>query len=130
MNRIDLFIYVENKIIVIENKVKSAINGVDKEDKKLSQLYRYYEYTMKRAKELHVDKQNCFFFILRPNYNREDIQKYNRANIYKVINYSSINDMLTSKKYNIECISEFQKVVSIHANDFDNELFLGKKNFW
>lgn len=121
--RIDLFIHVENKIIVIENKVKSAINGIDKEDKKLSQLSKYYEHTLKRAKKLNVSDNNCFFYVLRPNYNKEDIQKYNKGEHYKVINYSEINDLLINKSYSIDCIDEFKSIISIHSSDFDNEIF-------
>lgn len=121
--RIDLFIHVENKIIVIENKVKSSINGIDKEDKKLSQLSKYYDHTLKRAKKLNVSADDCYFYVLRPNYNREDISKYNKGNHYRVINYSSIYDLLNKNNYSINCIDEFQSVVSIHSGGFDNEIF-------
>ena len=78
-HNIDLWLEDKNNIVVIENKVKSGINGVDmdrhdlKSEKIQSQLSKYYDFAEKeaeeKAKKEAEEKENKVF-------NRKEIQKY------------------------------------------------------
>ncbi|AIO19426.1 hypothetical protein KQ51_01550 [Candidatus Izimaplasma bacterium HR1] len=122
-NRIDLFIVVDNHIIVIENKVKSSINGINKVDKKLSQLDKYFEYTQNYALKRGIPLENLHFYILRPNYNKEDISRFSKQECYKKITYSQIYDISLNHKSKIAHFEEFKELVKIHSSSFDNEIF-------
>ena len=87
-DRVDIWIESEKDVIVIENKIKSGINGITGED--YSQLNKYYnkakQYAEKCQKEPH-------FYIFAPNYARFDLTKYGaEADAYKIISYSRIYD--------------------------------------
>lgn len=88
---IDLFIEDENstQAIVIENKIKSGINGIhEREDSTKpisSQLECYYEYITKK----YVGYSHNFF-IFTSNYNHIDLSAYNQGSAYTVIKYSDI----------------------------------------
>ena len=99
IKNIDLWIRDEDNVLVIENKIKSGING--KKDDGSNQLNKYYEYTEQYKNEGNV--KNAYYFIFEPNYNNLKI-KDNCANIYKKINYSEI--------YNF-----FKKNASEYIND-------------
>lgn len=86
-NNIDLWIRDANHIIVIENKIKSGING--KHDDGTTQLNKYYEYTEKIKEEAGVEE--ACYYIFAPNYNDITIDE-TVSNIYKIIYYSDIYD--------------------------------------
>ena len=85
VNRIDLWIEGDKDIIVIENKIKSGINGITSDD--YSQLNKYYETAQKEA-----EKQNkkTHYYIFAPDYARFDLSQYGVEDIYKVIKYSEL----------------------------------------
>lgn len=85
MNRIDLWIESEKDIIVIENKIKSGINGITSED--YSQLNKYYETAQKAAE---TQSKRTHYYIFAPDYARFDLSQYGVKDIYKVIKYSEI----------------------------------------
>ncbi len=124
-NNIDILIETENDIFVIENKVKSHINGEkyigtvdaqenensDNEEKKdksieyTNQLIKYYNYV-----ESKYPDKNRHYFIFKPDYNNtkaeldakinevkasEDIEK--TINKYHHINYSDIHKFYEKK---------------------------------
>ena len=88
-NKIDILIETDNDIFVIENKVKSHINGEkyidtedakdngdsDNEDKKdksieyTNQLIKYYNYV-----ESKYPDKNRHYFIFKPDYNNIDAE--------------------------------------------------------
>ena len=85
MNRIDIWIESETDIIVIENKIKSGINGITGDD--YSQLNKYYETAQQIAEE---QNKNTHFYIFAPDYARFDLSQYGVEEVYKVIKYSEI----------------------------------------
>lgn len=97
---IDLWIRDKRHIMVIENKIKSGLNG--KTDDGKNQLNKYYEYTESFKKEAGVDETNYFIFV--PNYNdivlNNPITKYN----YKIIYYSEIYDFF--RRYAAEYLND------------------------
>lgn len=84
-NRVDLWIESDKDIIVIENKIKSGINGITSSD--YSQLNKYYEIAEGKAKK--IGKQT-HYYIFAPNYANFDLAQFGLENTYKVIKYSSI----------------------------------------
>lgn len=119
IGNIDLFIEVDNLVIVIENKIKSGISG--HRDDGYSQLEKY----VKKAEEYLNNpplNDQIKYFILRPNYNNENYRTYNEGERYTEIKYSEIYDIIGSR--NSDCyFEEFKKVVKKHSAEYDNELF-------
>lgn len=126
---IDLLITDENNVIVIENKIKSGINGVKYDihgDIIGSQLNEYYQYVKK------YKKKNEWFFIFAPDYNQinTDKIKYIPKNIYKIIPYSRIYKFFDNLSYEdsvryshkIQYFYEFIYAIEKHINSFDNAL--------
>lgn len=88
--RIDIWIESDNNIIVIENKIKSGINGIVNEEqgKQSSQLNSYYAY----ASEIAGESKNVHFYILAPDYAKFDLNHFGAdiKNNFKIINYSEV----------------------------------------
>ena len=84
-DRIDLWIESDKDIIVIENKIKSGINGVASEE--YSQLNSYYEYAEEEAKKRGKDTH---YYVFAPDYSKLDLAIYGLEKVYKIIKYSDI----------------------------------------
>lgn len=84
--RIDLLAVGKKYILIIENKIKSGLHGIDKHNQ-LSQLSRYYQDISKKN-----SGKNIRAFLLTPNYNDIDIGQFDpdAADKYKKIKYSII----------------------------------------
>ncbi len=138
-NRMDLRIISENSYIIIENKIKSDINGLEYKDdsktkyktdnkgKLISQLSKYYEVALN---EMNRDCNKVKCFILKPNYNplcEKDLEdKYSHGDKYKIITYKEISDFLTSSNRlkaneNNYFYLDFINAIQKHTQDFDNE---------
>lgn len=91
--RIDIFIYNNENIIVIENKIKSDINTVATDNDDKTQLDRYVNYVDWLVKNKCEKAPNCQFFILTPNYNIPQTSDEMKAK-YKVITYRDLYDFL------------------------------------
>lgn len=121
---IDLWIEDENTVIVIENKIKSKINGerhdIDSE-KVQSQLKKYYDYANKEC-----PNKNRYFFIFTPDYNSMNLDKYETGNIYKIIKYGQIYDYYirnAGKMLHIPYFVEFIDAMRLHTLTLDNSNF-------
>lgn len=84
--RIDICISSDTDIIVIENKIRSGINGVDKKSEG-SQLKKYYSSISAKAKK---EAKKPHFFIFAPDYSKIDLTKYENGEAYSIIRYSEI----------------------------------------
>lgn len=97
---IDLLLKCESHVIVIENKIRSGINGIDeREDRKFNQLVKYHEY-IESEYSSSMDKRKHSFIILKPDYSSIDIDQYQSTIIndrYQVLNYSSLYTFLLKK---------------------------------
>lgn len=125
-DNIDIWIESEKKVLVIENKIKSKINGErhDLEGEKVqSQLDDYYKYAQKYASER--DKTfSCFIFL--PDYNRLDISKYEAGTNYTIIPYSKIYDFYfryAGEMIYINYFPEFLDALKRHSMTIDNSNF-------
>ncbi|MEJ2782581.1 hypothetical protein [Methanobrevibacter smithii] len=122
-DNIDLLIENEDSVIIIENKIKSKINGVKSESsgKIESQLSKYVE---KAYEEYGHKKLN--FYIFAPDYNQINLDIYECGDEYKIINYSKIYDFYfknAGRMLNIKYFKEFLDAIYIHAMTTDNTNF-------
>lgn len=119
IGNIDLFIEVEDLIIVIENKIKSGVSG--HRENGYSQLEKYV-----RKAEEYVNKyglkSQIKYFLLRPNYNNENYRIYNEGERYLEIKYSEIYHVIKDLKSDLY-FEELKKVVKKHSAEYDNELY-------
>ena len=124
-NHIDIIIKADNFIMVIENKIKSAINGHSEEDingkKFKNQLVRYYKYVENKDKE-----KNKYYFIFAPDYNPVDKDNFGKSeavemkDVWRVIRYSKILEKCelfcgfkgTSDEWYYK---EFKKALRVHT---------------
>ncbi len=83
---------VISDVIVIENKLRSGLNGIDKHES-ISQLSTYHKYIEQNYK---ASKRS--YFLLEPNYNDIDIARFDEPakEIYKVIKYSEVHKFFNS----------------------------------
>lgn len=104
-------------VIVIENKLRSGLNGIDKHNS-ISQLTTYHKYI-----ERKYEASERFYFLLEPNYNDIDIARFdsNAKDSYKVRKYSevyaffnSIRDELRETELG-KYSDDFVDALSIHA---------------
>lgn len=117
IGNIDLFIEAGNYVIVIENKIKSTINGF--KENGYSQLKKYVNITDEICKQTN---RKSLFYLLRPNYNNENFQKYNEGNKYTEIKYSEIYGIIKNQSKGFY-FNELKSVIKKHSLEFDNELF-------
>lgn len=124
---IDLLIHDENSVIVIENKIKSHINGICKsaeEDEKIkSQLLKYFEYV--NDEKNFSQKHKKYYFVIAPNYNQINLGKYVQVDNYKLVKYSEIYKFFNDKKElykdkNVKYFDEFLYALSLHTSEVDN----------
>ena len=122
-DNIDLLIENEDSVIIIENKIKSKINGEKSKSsgKKESQLSKYY----KEVSEKYSDK-NLNFYIFAPDYNQINLSNYVDGDKYTIINYSQIYDFYfknAGRMLNIKYFTEFLDAIYIHTMTTDNTNF-------
>lgn len=117
-NNIDLWIEDEKHVLVIENKIKSGLNGL--KDDNYSQLNKYQEYTEELISNPESESygKKGYYFIFTPNYNQIDTSKYNLKNPYKTINYSTIYNFFYDNAVNFmdeKFFSDFLKGLKNHT---------------
>ncbi len=123
-HNIDLWIEDENNVIVIENKIKSKINGEQHDlygDKIQSQLMKYYECAVEDCPDKSV---HCFIFS--PDYNFINLNKYATGEHYKLIKYSQIYSFYHKKAgdmLQVGYFREFVDALEIHSKTVDNSNF-------
>lgn len=123
--RIDLWLESDKNTVVIENKVKSGINGSrhDLESKTtITQLDDYCKFSEKQ------NKKNHYYFIFAPNYNEIETtkgNKYSHNNNYTVIRYKEIYDYFKNHTVQIDeynCYSQFVNALAKHIYTADKEM--------
>ena len=129
--RIDIFIQDDKYAIVIENKIKSEINGANERhnfDGELiqSQLADYYNYVEKTAQGLTKK-----YYILMPNYHKIDIKKYKHSEKYQKLEYSDLYEFFAKHKYHNESekgyYDDFVKALHRHAEDYYDDQYAEMK---
>lgn len=123
-NNIDLWIEDESTVIIIENKIKSKINGERHDfygENIQSQLSKYYEY----AREKCPDKE-IYCFIFTPDYNSINLEKYESGNYYTIVKYSQICEFYmkcAGRMLHTNYFCEFVDAISLHSSTVDNSNF-------
>ena len=124
---IDILVKSINQIVVVENKIKSALNGHSEEDingeEYRDQLKRYYEYVEGKYK-------NAKYYIFAPDYNPVNQENFGIAevngnrikmkDVWQVIRYSKILEFCenysgfngTPDEWNF---NEFKKALKVHT---------------
>lgn len=128
-NKIDLLINTDNHVFVIENKIKSKINGEKYDfynEKYQNQLTKYYNSVKKDEK---YKNKNCTFYIFTPDYNKININEL-QSKCGKDTNSSKIIGKYKIKKYS-ELLKFFKQNPSkdtIHYKAFCDSLERHTKN--
>ena len=127
---IDILIEDDNNLIVIENKIRSGINGVDldrhdiKRKRVKSQLTTYIKTIQKESKK---KKKNAYYFILLPDYSYrdEDLDHYltYRGITYAVIRYSTLYKLFHRFKASEPFYKEFKNAIYKHSSIIKNDLY-------
>lgn len=122
-DNIDLLIENEDSVIIIENKIKSKINGEKSKSsgKKESQLSKY----VKKSYERYGNKK-LNFYIFTPDYNQINLDIYENGDKYTLINYSQIYDFYfknAGRMLNVKYFTEFLEGIYIHTMTTDNTNF-------
>ena len=114
-NNIDILARTQRELIVIENKIKSHINGriFDRhsDDGDRTQLEKYYRYATEKASE---EKRNAMFCLLTPNYNDIELSKYSCGDKYQKVFYREVYDF---------CCIQKEYVTDIYFHDFAEALY-------
>lgn len=117
-DNIDLWIEDDSSIIIIENKIKSKINGAKYDiynKKNQSQLSKYYKNAQKEANE-NGKKLHCFIFS--PNYNLINLEDYESGKHYSLIKYSQIHNFYFSnagRMLHTNYAREFIEALELHS---------------
>lgn len=82
--RVDIWIESEKDILVIENKIKSGINGVKDDSSQLN------DYVIEAGNEAEKKNKRLHCFIFAPDYAKFDLSKFHLEDEYKVIRYSDV----------------------------------------
>lgn len=109
---IDIVIEDENNIIVIENKIKSDINGKNKNNQE-SQLNKYEDIISREKGSKSVE-----YFILAPNY-----KNFKDEKIWEIIKYNQIYEFFEKHKDSYKETKYFDDILSAmkkHTKDTDN----------
>ena len=112
---IDLLIRGSKRIVVVENKVKSHINGLifNRKSKELdsTQLEKYYNFAVQEACQ---NQWGTSFYLLTPNYNDIDLSLYESGSHYTKIYYKDVYDF---------CKEQIEYQNDIYFRDFVNALY-------
>lgn len=127
-NNIDLLIRGDKNVIVIENKIKSKINGLKHDIEGTivqSQLGKYRDIVQKMIADpddsSHGKKSH--YFIFSPNYNKIDTQKIKDSTGYKTIKYSCIHDFFDKNRVDDKYFNDFVNAMYKHTKPIDNDLY-------
>ena len=130
-DHIDIRIEDKKQIIIIENKIKSGINGI-KETKnntpheKESQLSEYYNKIVEGEKDKdHKRSIHCFIFVPKYNYKLIETEKdvLKDGDKYHLISYEAIYEFFSDKQWDkCKYIDDFRKALHRHTSKYPDSL--------
>lgn len=111
---IDLLISDKNNVVVIENKIKSSINGINERhdiysNQIQSQLNKYYQFVT-TDDEYCKKTVSCFIFSL--NYNRIDLSKFSCGEKYTVVYYREIYNFFVENRNLFDEVPYFEDFIN------------------
>ena len=125
-HNIDILVRTESDLIVIENKIKSHINGriFDRhsDDGDRTQLEKYYNYAVDKGRK---EKREVLFCLLTPNYNDIDLLKYVSGDKYEKVFYRKVYNFCRKQKEYKEdwYFRDFVEALYAHTKDTSNDLY-------
>ena len=129
-HNIDLWMETKEHVVVIENKIKSGINGVDENRHDLSseritsQLSKYVKFAESEAKREGLNRSSHFYIFL-PNYSKNsaaDLKQFEESEKYTIIHYSMLADFFDSQESALPFYDEFRKALRKHAANYQKDL--------
>lgn len=116
-HNVDLLLRDENTTIVVENKIKSDINGINNAGYD-SQLAKYFEY----AKQ---DNTIVRAYVLTPDYNDVNLSCYAYGDKYRKIYYSQVRNFLVSQsEYETDAyLRDMADAMSQHSTVYCDDLY-------
>ena len=130
-DHIDIRIEDKNQIIIIENKIKSGINGIkDTKDNtpytKESQLSEYYNKVMEGERDKAPQRSiHCFIFVPKYNYKLIETEKdtLKDGDKYHLISYEAIYEFFSDKQWNkYKYIDDFRRALHRHTSEYPDSL--------
>lgn len=127
-NNIDLLIRGDRNVLVIENKIKSKINGLkyDIEGTLVqTQLGKYHDIIENMISDPNDSSygKKSHYFIFSPNYNNIDTQKIKDSKGYETIKYSAIYDFFDKNRVDDKYFDDFVNAMYKHTKPIDNDLY-------
>lgn len=129
-HNIDLWIENREHVIVIENKIKSGINGVDQERHDIksngvaSQLSKYIDFAEEEAYKDGKEREPHFFIFLPDySYKDEDLSPFLHHDKYRIIRYRELSDFFESHSCNLPYYDDFKKALRKHATEYKKDLY-------
>lgn len=124
---IDLWIEDDKQIIVIENKIKSKINGIHDEKSGEPIKSQLSDYVEKVKSKDGQPKKKTKFYIFSPNYNHIDLNLFKDGKKYTTVLYSKIYDFFINiKNQNTkpdDYFDDFLKALYKHTLPYADDLY-------
>lgn len=125
---IDLLIRGNNNVIVIENKIKSKINGLKHDiegDIIQTQLGKYRDIveTMVKNKDDSAFNKKTSYFIFTPDYNDINTKTIKDSKGYETIKYSELYNFFAKHKIDDKYYNDFVNAMYKHTKNIDNDLY-------
>ncbi|MEE3744084.1 PD-(D/E)XK nuclease family protein [Campylobacter porcelli] len=126
---IDIYIKDDKHAIVIENKIKSGVNG-KKYDEKMNeeienQLDKYRDFAKIKDKGAEAREVKCILLV--PDHHdilRNDNAKKEVANKeYEIITYKKLFKFFSEYKSEIRFYDEFLRALEFHSTDYQNRAY-------
>lgn len=135
LKNIDILIDTEDSVIVIENKIKSAINGLQHDingEIVKDQLVKYYQY----VEDNFATKSKKAYLIFAPDYNNIKEEEFKIKGVWKIVRYSKIykvckdymneqsfQDLGQTDPIRQSYFMEFVKALYIHTDSSANNYY-------
>lgn len=116
-HNVDLLLRDGKSTVIIENKIKSDINGIDNAGYD-SQLAKYYEYAQR-------DHTVVRAYVLTPDYNDVDLSRYGFGDRYRKIYYSQVhNFLLRQPEYQTDAyLKDYADAMQQHSTVYCDDLY-------
>ena len=120
---IDIFIKDQNHAIVIENKIKSGINGIRHDlqsDAVRSQLDKYSEIADQQDSG---GRARCFLLLPDYSYADRELAKFDEYGRYSVIRYSALLKFFETHECSLKFYDEFKDALRKHASEYKKDFY-------
>ncbi|MBR2506336.1 MAG: PD-(D/E)XK nuclease family protein [Bacilli bacterium] len=121
--RVDLLLENQYHLIVVENKIKSALNGLYEDGDEIKTQLDKYENFARFYKEENESIRNAqtTVVVFTPNYNA-NIEFYGKQNCVAVITYSKLYQYFKGNPVNYKYFKEFLNALKLHICNREEEI--------